>query len=163
MDLKTEVAYIMTEQVVVGNVNNQLSQAIEMFTEHDMHHLPIVDENDKFIGMINETDVLRFLREHAEAIRKGDTKMLDEKINLTDIMRRDHISIPPTTPIGEASNIINDCSFEALPIEKDGKIVGIVSIKDIVRYIHAIAEGRKPEVSGSPDTSYLEGSSNPFG
>ena len=46
-------------------------------------------------------------------------------------MKQDVITIDPDTPLGEAAELIAQHSFRHLPVVKDGKLVGIITQKDI--------------------------------
>jgi Zn-dependent protease len=47
-----------------------LSTALELMVESGVHQLPIVD-NEQLLGMVNRTDVMRYLQLHSEVLRRG--------------------------------------------------------------------------------------------
>jgi len=54
---KTKVRDVMSKEVVIGDVGDDLSYAINVMKEHRIRHLPVV-ENEKIIGVISMRDLL---------------------------------------------------------------------------------------------------------
>ena len=55
----TRVAHAMTRSPLVLHAGTRLSQAANMFADHKVGALPIVDEADRLVGVVSYTDVLR--------------------------------------------------------------------------------------------------------
>ncbi len=54
---ETKVREIMTAPVVCARTTWTLKQCSIKMQEHNIHHLPVLDENDNLIGMISDTDL----------------------------------------------------------------------------------------------------------
>jgi len=131
----------MTASPVVGNPLNKFSQLLRLFTEFPVHHLPIVDDEGKLIGIISSNDlpkVFLSLCNRPEPL-KMTMDVIDQEINLTDIMTTNPITISSTDPISKAADIFSKKKFMALPVVDNGVLVGIVSLKDVVPYLNYIA------------------------
>ena len=127
----------MTACPVVGNVSNKFSQVLRLFTEFPIHHLPIVDNNDKLIGIISSNDlpkVFLSLFNRPEAILMS-TEVVDNEIHLADLMTPNPVTISSTDPITKAMQIFAEKKFMALPVVDNGTLVGILSLKDVVAYL----------------------------
>jgi CBS domain-containing protein len=61
---------------------------------------------------------------------------LDQQINLTEIMTPNPVTLAPSDPVGKAIELFAQKKFQALPVVEHGKVVGIVSIKDVVEFFH---------------------------
>ncbi|HHP7240063.1 MAG TPA: HPP family protein [Cyclobacteriaceae bacterium] len=156
MDIKTPISKIMTTEVVVASTSNKFTQVLELFSKFDMHHLLITDENEKLIGMISQSDIIRFLRDHIKELDSVSEDTLNNYFTLEKIMTKHPKSVSPQTSIGTAADVMNDNSYQVLPITEHGHIKGIVSVRDIVNYLHALTE--KDKKKGFSGGSYLSGS-----
>lgn len=130
------VSSIMTVSPVVANLFHNFSQVVRLFTEFPIHHLPIVDANNKVIGIISGNDVPKVFIRLSQRDPKivFDLDVIDKEVNLGDIMTPNPVTITTNTTIKEAATIMAERKFMALPVVDGGQIIGIVSIKDIVKH-----------------------------
>ncbi len=134
---KTMIAAIMTKVPVVANETHKLSQVLRLFTEFHIHHLPIVDNEDMLIGIISSNDIPKLIVKLAGRLEKLalDLDVLDKEVNLKDIMTADPTTVPSTTIILEAAEILKKKKFMSLPVVDNGQLVGIVTLKDILAFM----------------------------
>lgn len=128
------VSSIMTVNPVVANLFHNFSQVLRLFTEFPVHHLPIVDGNNKLIGIISSNDlpkVFMQLCKRTPAVAM-DLETIDREINLKDIMTPAPITISSSDKISDAAKIFAEKKFLALPVVDNGTLVGIVSVKDVI-------------------------------
>lgn len=59
------VGQIMTRQVRVASVDRHLAELIPLFGSTGHHHIPIVDEAQRLVGIVTQTDLVRALAERA--------------------------------------------------------------------------------------------------
>ncbi|MCS6934252.1 MAG: CBS domain-containing protein [Chitinophagales bacterium] len=134
VSLNTPVSKVMSVRPVVANQFHNLSQVMELFAQFPIHHLPIVDGQERIIGIISSNDlpktVLRLCNK-SEKITM-DLEQIDRAVNLTDIMTKNPVTIGPDDNLGDAVKIFAEHKFSSLPVVKDGKLIGILSIKDVV-------------------------------
>lgn len=85
----------------------------------------LVMEGDELLGIFTERDVLRALaQEHADAGRSSPVK---------GWMTRDPVSVSPDAKVGQALDTMLDGGFRHLPVMHEGKVVGVVSMRDLSR------------------------------
>ncbi len=112
---------IMTKDMVVASPNNTIQEVSSMMNNYDIGFLPIESDND-FIGVITDRDII------IRAIALGkDSKEPIEKY-MTDYI----ISIPSDTTLENAINTMANEQVKRLLVEEDKKIVGLVSLSDIL-------------------------------
>ncbi len=94
--------------------------------EMDRHKVGaiLVVENGRIVGIFTERDVLSRL------VAAG----LDPALTpIEQIMTRDPITVPSTTTVDEVMELFTNKRFRHLPVVDDGRLVGLVSIGDILR------------------------------
>jgi len=108
-----------------------IEEAERIMRENNIAGLPVV-EDDRLVGILTNRDI-RFYR--------------GERLKVSSVMTKDVITAPEGITIEEAIRIMHEHRIEKLPIVKDGKLVGLITAKDILKreqYPDALrdAEGR---------------------
>jgi len=116
--------------------------AIRLMGEKNIGAL-VVTENDEVVGLISERDYSR------KIILKGKTSR-DTRVG--EVISSPVISVLPETPITECMEVMNSERIRHLPVMAEGKLVGVVSIGDVVNWIirslHGTVEQLKGYISG---------------
>ncbi len=84
----------------------------------------VVDDRDEVIGIISERDLVR-------AIAAGDQEILASPVS--ESMTRDVVSCGEERTIDELMEIMTKGRFRHIPVMDGGKLIGIVSIGDVVK------------------------------
>ena len=132
------ISTIMTVSPVVANPSNKFSQVLRLFTEFPVHHLPIVDDDNKLIGIISTNDlpkVFLALANKPEPVPMS-LNLIDNEIKITDLMTPNPITISSSDSISKAAEIFASKRFMALPVVDNGTLIGIVSLKDVIGYLN---------------------------
>ena len=98
--------------------------AIAKLTEHRIGAMPVVQDG-KVIGVFSERDVIKCLQ------TVGDGA-LDHKVS--DAMTSPAITLTPDTPVLNALSQMTQRRFRHFPVVEGGRMVGFVSIGDLVKY-----------------------------
>jgi acetoin utilization protein AcuB len=127
------VQNIMSRRVVTVELDDMLEAVKEIFDNLHFHHLLVVEEGRLF-GVVSDRDLLKALSPNlgtsTESVK--DRATLNKKVH--QIMSRDPISLPPEASVLEAVKIFNTHRISCIPIvDREGKPVGIVSWRDILR------------------------------
>jgi CBS domain-containing protein len=130
---KVIVSQLMTKNVVVANPSNKISQVLAFFTETNITHLPVA-ENDRLLGIISIKDLLKFISKGLQAGTSVSMESLDSTFSLDAIMTKDPITLSPSDDVEKARELLSTGKFSALPVVDNGDILGIISIKDVVRF-----------------------------
>lgn len=139
---KFTIEQMMTQSVVVANTSHTFSQVIELFTNFPIRHLPVVDENNKLIGIISSNDIFKLFENPKFKGKVIDMEQLNKAILLTDLMTVDPITVSPDEDVFDVAEIFRLRKFQALPVvNSTGDLVGIVSVKDMLDYFVEKAEG----------------------
>lgn len=127
------VADIMTKQVVTIDINDELSQAKEIMDEKGIRHLPVM-ENGQLSGILSMTDInqLQYMSEFAQG--KVDAKSFFLIFDIDQLMTKNVMVVESDSSISEASKIFIEKNFHAMPVVEGGELVGILSVKDVLKY-----------------------------
>jgi CBS domain-containing protein len=85
----------------------------------------VLGEGDRLEGIVSERDVVKALASHEGNIMQ---------LKATDLMTRAVTVASPSTTVDEAMEIMDAGYFRHLPVIDEGKLVGIISIRDLVKY-----------------------------
>jgi len=146
------VARIMTEAVVVVEVDRPVSEALDCFLQYPIHHLPVV-RNGRLVGMLSSADLIK-LEYFAPKGVVDRAAFLDGKFSIEQIMRTPVTCRGPSTPLDEVAGLIIESGVHAMPVvDGDERVIGIVSTTDIIRsLLHGPPRrGSVPEARGSAE------------
>jgi len=106
--------------------------------------LPIVDEDNKIIGIVSEKDLLKRMfpdmatiategRPNFEEMEKGYADTL--QLVASDIMTTTVSSVTPDMPIMKAASLMCINKIRRIPVTENDAVVGIISIGDVHKAI----------------------------
>lgn len=135
MKKREPVSHIMTDHVLTLNLTHSLEDAEVMFKEHHIRHLPVVS-GDKLIGMLSLTDLQRvsFVDSYSDGESGVDTAVYN-LLSVQQVMNHHVESVDADTPIREVAEALSQREFHALPVTRNGDLVGIVTTTDLVKYL----------------------------
>ncbi len=145
---KIAVKDLMTEKVITVREDMTLDKIAEILSENRISGAPVVDLQNRVIGIITEADIIsqtetvktgafRELLRHlmGEPVPKKSKKSLSE-LKVKDVMTAPAITASPDTDIREVARILDEKRIKRLPVvDEDGKLIGIISRQDIVRFL----------------------------
>ena len=130
-------------QVVTVDPQAKVRQVVALLSENRIGAVIIVKPGDKIAGILTERDVVA-------AMAKFGADCLDKTVSA--VMWSKVHSCTEEMSIDDIMEIMNNMRARHLPVEKNGRLVGIVSIGDAVRHhIRAIeheAEQIKAYIAG---------------
>jgi len=144
------VSDIMTRKVITVPPDYSVERAVQLFQQRGIRHLPVLD-GSQLVGIVSERDLVRAL----EPLRAKKKKLLNvgglffllEPLEVKEIMSKDVISVPPDVSVQYAAASMVVSRLGALPVVADGKLVGIVTDTDLLRYL--ASEESKPAPAGA--------------
>lgn len=116
------IKLIMTQKVVSIRTNAKISEAIEKMKESNLGGLPVVNEKNSVKAIITERDIANLIPEKISSIK------------IPQIMSEQVVTALPTTTIFETAKTMATEGFRRLPIVSEGKLMGIITAMDIIRF-----------------------------
>ena len=129
--------------VVTGGPQLTVRQAAVYLHENHIGAIVIVDRNDRISGILTERDIVA-------AIARSGAECLDKPIS--SIMWGNVHRCDEDQTVDELMEMMSTLRARHIPVEKEGRLVGIISIGDVVKsHIRAIqheADAIKAYISG---------------
>ena len=134
------VSDIMTREPVTVNPETPLGEAIGLMKTTGCRQLPVV-EGDQVIGMVTDRDVRLAMNSPLVLHEREDDYRLLNATPVKLIMAKDPVAIEADAPAQAAAEILRAYKFGALPVVNGKKLVGIVSVSDILdSYIQLLVQ-----------------------
>lgn len=131
------VENLMTSKVFTVEQQDMIDRVFFLIHYEKVRHLPVV-EKGKVVGMVSDRDLYKALgpksNSNSIAQAEGSTTLHVIPQKVQHIMRRGVLTVNPDTSAADAAAIMADNKVGALPVvDKNDKLVGIVSSTDILR------------------------------
>ncbi len=128
------VQTLMTGSPHKASPDTRLREILACMNRDGCRHVPVV-EDELLVGIVSERDIRLAL--DSPVLEPGESGgRLDSLESLTagDCMTAAPMTVTPSTPAHEAADMLRLHKFGALPVVEDGRLVGILSTVDFLRY-----------------------------
>ncbi len=146
---------IMTKDVITVKPTATIGDLARILMEYRISGTPVVDEDGNLMGIVTENDLISknrklhiptILRLFDAFIPLGTSRMEKEIKRMTaftvgEICSRDVVTADENMTIEDVATIMTDKNIHLLPVLKEGRLVGIIGKKDIIKGI----SGQSPE------------------
>ena len=125
---------IMKRDVVTLRPQDTLDKAIELMVERNITGIPVVNEDHTLTGIITEKDILKYMLEQDLVRSLTDGNLCEHTVY--HAMCTNVVGFQEQTPLETITECLTRHEFRRVPIvDKNGKLVGIISRKDIIAVI----------------------------
>lgn len=149
-----EATDIMTTAVVSVKPDQTLEEAIQLLSKNNISGLPVVDSENKIIGILSRTDIVKYssnlhivslinssswISPHTDvsqmtSIKKGFEKLSETRVET--VMSKKIVRAKETTPGEEIARLMKKNKVNRVPVEdENGKLIGIITRGDLVKYL----------------------------
>lgn len=136
---------IMRLDVLTISEGASLYDAAQMLLEYGFNAIPVVDATGRLVGMVGLRDILRVPFPSGFERMATRYEPLEEKAKLLRrtfirrVMAKRPVAYPPNTPVEEILAAIINRGIHPIPIVEDGRLVGIVGRREIIRAMLELA------------------------
>ena len=116
---------IMSTNVISVKKDDPIFEAVKLLVEKNISGLPVVDDDMNLTGILSEKDVVDLFYEHEMA--EGKT--------VGDYMTHPAVCFDENNALLNVCNFLVKNIFRRVPVTTDGKLVGIISIQDILNSV----------------------------
>lgn len=135
---------IMTRKVISLTPDQDLFEVIGLLIKNKISGAPVVDRNGRYLGVFSEKSSISLLMDAME--RGTPTNRIE---NFVDTEAR---TVSPDTGLLSIAQIFMSTHYRRLPVLENGKVIGLISRRDVLRAAHAFME---PIESGDSGVLYL--------
>ena len=127
---------IMTSDVFVLYANDTLELARSLMQIRHVRHVPIVDADGHFVGLLTHRDLLALTVSLLADIDQKEQNALDRHIPIMEVMKTDVVTASPESDVRTAIAVLLENKYGCLPVVSDKKLVGIVTEADFLKLTH---------------------------
>jgi CBS domain-containing membrane protein len=131
------VQNLMTLGVKTLGPEGNLAEASDLMVLHRIRHVPIVDGDSKILGLVSQRDLLRGALGGGTELPSSIQHAYLRSIGVTEVMVETVEIVTPDTPIRDAARRMLDGKIGSQLVVEDGRLVGILTEHDFVRYVHS--------------------------
>ena len=136
------VEEVMTRWVKTVAPNDRLHEVSASMCLHRIPNLPVVENTDHLVGIIAESDILRYLFPTLETIIGAGLDKIDfdameddyrnlNKMKVADLMNRNVHTVHPEMPVLKATSVMVYYKLRRIPVVEDGRLKGVLSLGDV--------------------------------
>ena len=127
-----KVKDIMTSEVFVLHATQTLELVRSLMRIKHVRHVPIVDPDNNFMGLMTHRDLLAQTISHMAEVDENEQEYLDRHIHIMNIMKTDILTADPEMDLCTALTLLLDHKYGCLPVVSKGKLVGIITEADFL-------------------------------
>ncbi len=125
---------VMTKNPITVDSETLVIDAQKIMKENNIRRLPVVDKG-KLLGIITKHDLLEASPSPATSLSVHELNYLLSKMKVKEIMKKNPLTLTPDTPFEDALKIGQEKRIGSFPVVENGKLVGIATESDIVRFL----------------------------
>lgn len=118
----------MTRAPLTVTPEAPLGVALGLMGEHEIRHVPVVDQGGRLVGMITDRDLRKASLARFHALRDAD-----EDLRVQDVMTSTVVTTDPEMPLPRAAALMYERRIGSLPVVEDGRLVGMLTERDLLR------------------------------
>lgn len=114
--------------VVTGHPSDTVGDIVEQLSQNKIGAVVILDDDGKVVGIISERDIIRLIAAHGAA---------SLNMSVSQGMTHGVITCTRQCLVEEIMRVMTKGRFRHIPVVEDGRLIGIISIGDVVKYRNA--------------------------
>ena len=129
---QTRVADLLEEkpsEIYAITASMTLAAAIAELSTRRIGNMPVIEPGTGMVGVLSERDIVRATAEHGEEVMSHAVR---------DYMTRNPVTCSAEDRIADVMQRMTEGRFRHLPVVDDGRLIGVISIRDVV--LHRVQE-----------------------
>ncbi len=115
-------------------ITDKMDHIMALMTTSRISHLPVLDDQNSFAGVVSKNDVLEkltYIMEHNSG-RTYDPKALQSS-TAQELMSRECLIVKPEDSLAYAVELLLQHEFHCVPVVEEGKLVGLLTAFDLLK------------------------------
>ncbi len=125
---------VMTKNPITVDSETLVLDAQKIMKENNIRRLPVVDKGN-LVGIVTQHDLLQASPSPATSLSIHELNYLLAKMKVKEVMKKNPLTLTPDTPFEEALRVGQDKKIGSFPVMDKGKLVGIITESDAVRFV----------------------------
>lgn len=139
---------IMTSEVITVTPETNVTELAKTLTENNVSGVVVVNQQGAAIGVVTENDLIDQQKklhiptvftlldsviylENPDRLEQEMKKIAGSTVD--DIYSKEPVTVNSDTPLDELATIMSEKNIHTLPVVEDGKLVGVIGKKDIIK------------------------------
>ena len=149
MEINKTASEIMIRDVYLAQDTANVGDVLKLFAKYNISGVPIVNKKQEVVGYISDGDIMKFIAKQDPRVidmvsfvtvwydNQSLHKKLDDLMELPimELATRKVISVEPDYNLDDVARILGNKKIKKVPVVENGKLIGIISRGDIIRYI----------------------------
>ena len=128
-----KVSDIMTSDVYSVNLTDTILQARMMMKDKDIRHLPVIDNEGLYVGLLTQSSLLNYSLNMIESFGLSGLEKREIRTAVKEIMSTDVLTVEPSVEIISIGELFTKKKVSCLPIVEKKQLVGMLTSVDFVR------------------------------
>lgn len=137
---------LMATELITLDKSETLDLADEIMRLARVRHLPVLDDGH-LAGLVTHRDILRAQVSALAGLSRDQSRRLEAKIPVVEIMTSGVRSVAPDAPAVEVARIMRDHKFGCVPVVDGGRLVGIITEADFLDLVVRALDEAEPKHS----------------
>ena len=125
--LVRDVLQAKGHRIITIDSEATVGEATARLVQNNIGSLPVVDQDNRLIGIFSERDVLRVIHNRGEGFGR---------LPIRDVMTRDPVTCGLDEDVEEVMGLMSDRRIAKVPVTRDNELVGIISVGDVIKAVH---------------------------
>ncbi|MFD0265585.1 CBS domain-containing protein [Streptomyces sp. NPDC127106] len=140
---RIKVADLMTDEVVSVTPGTTFKDVAKLLAQYDISGVPVLDDEDRVVGVVSQTDVLEHAAPGPDAPRQD--RGTARPPTAGGIMTAPAVTVHAEATAADAARLMSRRGIERLPVvDVEDRLVGIVTRRDLLRmFLRPDAEVRR--------------------
>jgi acetoin utilization protein AcuB len=139
----------MTTSVTTLPDDARLLDAALLIRRTGKRHVPIVNSEDKVVGIISDRDVARLAPSMLAQMTPEEYNRVFEATPITKAMTKNPMTVSPDAPVAEAVALLYTKKIGALLAVEEGKLIGILTVNDMLGLLNELLTGSQTSTEAS--------------
>ncbi|HEX5401612.1 MAG TPA: CBS domain-containing protein [Pseudonocardiaceae bacterium] len=126
---------VMNGPVTTVKPDTTVKYAANVLASHGFTALPVVDADDRLIGIVTEADLVRDRFPRDARYRRDDDVVVDPGKTVGEVMTTPAVAMAQTADVVDLITVMDNDKIRSIPIVDGSWVVGIVTRRDLVRVL----------------------------
>jgi acetoin utilization protein AcuB len=126
--------------------HRSVAEATEMMSEHNIRHLPVLDEDGRLLGLVTRSSLGKALPGMGTGLTQFESRYLTSSTRASDVMIRNPDVVSEDEAVEDVARVMNEKRISSLLVMSGEDLVGIITDTDIFEAMLELLGARRPGV-----------------